>query len=205
MANPGSTDRLIGVRQSLLVAAPLPGGDGYTWTLASRLGEMLALAEERYGPRDHSYTVLGVEFMAGIPQIWYPENRRYIVIQLSLECLTDKRRAYWQLAHECVHLLSPTGGGPATMLEEGLATLFAQEYMARTLGVPTSSTGMASYDDACGRVGALLALAPDAIRRLRAIEPTISHVSAALIRQVAPQVSEHEAYVLAAPFDRAGS
>jgi len=205
MTNPGSTDPLIGVRQSLLVAAPLPGGDGYTWTLASRLGQMLALAEESYGPRDPSYTVLGVEFTAGIPQIWYPGKRRDIVIQLSLECLTDKLRAYWQLAHESVHLLSPTGGGPAAMLEEGLATLFAQEYMARTLGVPALNTGMASYDDACARVGALLALAPHAIRRLRTIEPTISHVSATLIRQVAPQVSEHEAYVLASPFDRAGS
>ncbi len=205
MASLGSTGPLIGVWPSLFVATPLSQGYGFTFTLASRLGQLLALAEERYGPRDQSYTVLGVEFTAGGPQIWFPGDRRHVVIQLSLECLTQEWRAMWQLAHECVHLLSPVSNGPGTIVEEGLATLFAQEYMARTLGVPAPSTGMASYDDACARVGALLALAPDAIRRLRTIEPTICHISAALIRQVAPQVSELEARVLASPFDRAGS
>ena len=50
------------IHWKLAVADPLPAGNGYTWTLASRLGEMLKLAEERYGPRDAGYTILGVEF-----------------------------------------------------------------------------------------------------------------------------------------------
>lgn len=31
---------------------------------------MLRQAEELYGPRDSSYTILGIEFSADEPQIW---------------------------------------------------------------------------------------------------------------------------------------
>lgn len=32
------------------------------YTLASRLGQALDLAEDRFGARDHEFTILGVEF-----------------------------------------------------------------------------------------------------------------------------------------------
>lgn len=55
-------NRMAVVHDNLVVARPLAGGSGYTWTMASRSGEILQTLEERYGPRDHSFTLLGVEF-----------------------------------------------------------------------------------------------------------------------------------------------
>lgn len=45
---------------------------GFTWTLPSRLGDMLADAEMMFGERDHSWTILGIEFALTGPMIWYP-------------------------------------------------------------------------------------------------------------------------------------
>jgi hypothetical protein len=50
------------VKDSLVIANPLPSGDGYTWTLASRLGEMISEIEAQFGKRDRSWTILGIEF-----------------------------------------------------------------------------------------------------------------------------------------------
>src|SRR5215467_11622293 len=95
------------VEIDLLFANPIPGG--YSWTLASRLGHMLRTAEERYGPRDLSYTILGVEFGGDIPHIWYPGNCRHVIVQIARYCINNLQHAYYQLAHECIHLLSPRG------------------------------------------------------------------------------------------------
>jgi hypothetical protein len=54
-----------------LLANKFEGGFG--WTLTSRLGDTLKLAESVYGKRDESWTILGVEFSSsGPPQLWYP-------------------------------------------------------------------------------------------------------------------------------------
>ena len=41
---------------------------------------MLNLAEAAYGPRDDSYTILGIEFENNAPRIWYPGNCKHIAI-----------------------------------------------------------------------------------------------------------------------------
>jgi hypothetical protein len=61
---------------------PLPGG-GYSWTLTSQLGELLAEAERRFGLRDTTWTPLGIEFCGEIPHLWYPGNRRQVSIILT--------------------------------------------------------------------------------------------------------------------------
>jgi hypothetical protein len=114
--------KTIPIETDLLFASPLADGSGYTWTLSSRLGEMLRLAEERFGPRDPTYTLLGFEFAGEYPQLWFPGDCRHIVIQLTPECATDTIQACYQLSHECVHLLAPSDGRNANNLEEGLAT-----------------------------------------------------------------------------------
>jgi hypothetical protein len=60
-----------------LVSEPIPNGG--TYTLTTRLGHFLCEAEELAGPRDPSWTILGVEFLVtnatgrcrtlGIPEI----------------------------------------------------------------------------------------------------------------------------------------
>ena len=94
----------INIDSDLLVAQRLSCDSGYTWTLASRLSEMLHMAEELFGVRDCSYTILGIEFGPDNPRIWYPGSRRHIIIQLALSAATNRWKAYYQMAHETVHL-----------------------------------------------------------------------------------------------------
>ncbi len=118
----------------LMVAHPLQP-IGFTFTLSSRLGQMLQKAEELYGERDKSFTILGIEFKEGVPQIWFPGNCGNVIIQLGLRAMQDVNQALFQLAHECVHLLNPHAGN-GNMLEEGLAVLFSVEFMRDSINIP---------------------------------------------------------------------
>lgn len=185
-----------------LIAEPLIEGNGYTWTYASRLGNMLALAEELYGERDHTYTILGVEFVSGIPQIWYPGHGKNIVIQLSKACIVNIQQGCYQLAHECIHLLAPTGGQNANVLEEGLATHFAAFYMAEKMGAPGWRGTVSSYAYAEQLVKQLLAFDSNAIRNLREVQPVLSKISAELIAEKYPAFPEADAIQLTEKFRR---
>ena len=90
-----------------LLARPLQPS-GYTWTIASRISDALNEAEQRFGPRDRNYFYAGHEFVSRHPGTWYPGNRQHIVIQLGIECTQDMVQAIYQLAHEVIHLLSPS-------------------------------------------------------------------------------------------------
>ena len=94
------TDILIeNINKQLIVTKKLDNNDGYTWTIASRLGETIHLAEEFFGERDTNYTILGVEFVSSEqPQIWYPGNRKHIIIQLTKESLLNEFQAFFQLS-----------------------------------------------------------------------------------------------------------
>lgn len=172
----------IAIKASNILAQNIPPS-GYSWTLASRLGEMLALTERKYGPRDYSYTILGIEFKhAGQPSFWYPGNRKHIVIQLTVEALSNNNKALYQLAHESIHLLSPVTSGNANYLEEGLATHFSEEYMATVINQPhwNSGTGPIAekYNTARDLVRQLLAIDPNIILKIRKKQPTISLITA---------------------------
>jgi hypothetical protein len=117
-----------------ILASPIKGG--FSWTLPSRLGQILSEAESLYGERDKSWTLLGVEFVSNDqPAIWYPfshEDKKYLLVQLTKKALEDEQEALLQLSHEAVHLLSPAGGGKNTnVFEEGLATYFSIEYLKK--------------------------------------------------------------------------
>jgi len=106
-----------------------PIDHGYTWTLTSRLGQLLNMAEEEYGERDKSWTLLGIEFTdAEQPRNWFPtysNSNKNIIIQLTKKAALNKKEATFELSHEVFHLLMPTGKSNATYLEEGLATYFS--------------------------------------------------------------------------------
>ena|SRR5947209_7071190 len=187
------------VETDLWYANPLPAGDGYSWTLASRLGHILRIAQQLYGPRDLSYTILGVEFGGVVPQIWFPGACRHIVVQITPECATNMQRACYQMAHETIHLLSPTGGANANTLEEGLATHFSSRYMLEHMqAVWHASPGL--YQAACQHIQQLLALDAGIIQTLRQIQPVLSAISAAQLRAAHPGVTEELATALTQPF-----
>jgi hypothetical protein len=158
-----------------------PTSDGYTWTITSKLGHILRTAEEKYGPRDYSYTILGVEFnQDGHPRIWYPGDCKNVIIQISLNCLNDINRAVFQVAHEAIHCLCPTGTKSANILEEGLATLFSIEYTVSN-GNGIWASNDQKYTDATKLVKELLCFDTEIIKKLRLIQPTISLIDKDLI------------------------
>jgi hypothetical protein len=125
------------------------------------MGEMLWEIQQTFGPRDPGLTILGVEFAdVPLPCHWFPRGRNYVVIQLQIATMRDKARAYFQMAHECVHLLDP-GGGTANVLEEGLATWFAFKFTRQT------DAGHPKYQAAAQFASDLMQMDPGAVKSLR--------------------------------------
>ena len=180
------------VHDNLIIAFPCPPESGapYTLTLASRLGQMLEMAEQRFGPRDKSYTILGFEFRVGLPQIWLPRDGMNVIIQLDSSTMNDPNLPLLQMAHECVHLLTPVLPANVSVLEEGLATLFSKEYMSSHVG-GVWFTGDQKYRNAEMLARKLLLLNPDAIKALRKLVPIISRATAQDILKISPNLPLH--------------
>lgn len=153
-----------------------------TATYASRFIQEI---ETRYGNRDRSWTFVGVEYHDGPPQVWFPggyevPSRKHIAISLSAGSVSSRQCAVYELAHECVHLLAPVVGGGAPVIEEGLATAFSEDMVEKWCDITNKQacTRDQRYIDSAARVRELLALAPDAIPRLRTIQPAFNHMTA---------------------------
>jgi len=186
------------IETNLFVAKPLPG-NRCTWTLASRLGDMLQMAEELFGARDLSYTILGMEFHDGNPQIWYPCSGRHIVIRLSLRCMSDAVEAHYELAQECIHLLAPSGSLLTNVLEEGLSIYFAGRYLKENLG-ETKTCDTANYTTALELVERLLAIDSTVVRRVRQTQPAIYLLTPADLLACNPSIPYDLAEQLTARF-----
>ena len=192
----------ININSGLLLAEPLPDGSGYTWTLASLLGDMLYMAEKLFGPRDQSYTILGIEFEADGPQIWYPKDCNHIVIQLDTAAAMDIHWACYQLAHETIHLLAPTGGQNANNFEEGLACYFAAYYMEKQLNASNWQPNLPSYKLALELVTPLLNEDIHCVRRLREKQPSFLKMSKEVISAEFPNLTSDKVDFLIKKFDR---
>jgi hypothetical protein len=152
-----------------------------------RLEHMLGLAEKRFGARTHNRALKPVSFHSGVPQVFYPTPTE-LAIRIGLRCETDYVRGCYQLAHEAIHVLSPVDYGNTTMLEEGLATSFAHEYIRDHVGTDWSHSGDARYDAARALVECFLTPRPDAVSHLRKQQPVISSIKADMIRQAYPDI-----------------
>jgi hypothetical protein len=109
------------------------------------------------------------------------------------------------MAHEAVHCLAPVGWSTATFLEEGLATVFAGDLVAKQFDAAHTAssyaTGLPRYDEAAELVRILLVRGGDAgIRTLRANHPQLSPVDPATILAAFPELSSGDARTLSLPF-----
>lgn len=188
-----------------LVTQIRPEGSGYTWTFASLLGGMLRITEELFGQRDHSYTILGIEIGPDIPKIWYPGNRKDIIIQLDSSAATDMYQACYQLAHETIHLLAPSGGQNANNFEEGVACYFADLYMKEVLKNPYLPPSLPSYRTAFELVKPLLDADRYCVRRLRDQQPSFSKMSGEQISTAFPSLTLKDVDFLTKRFNRNSS
>jgi len=185
------------ISDDLVLAKPIP--NGWSWTLASRLGELIQLAEKEFGSRDQTYTPLGFEFSTDGPRVWYPGNRRHVLIQINSAQAKDLPQACYQLAQECVHLLSPTGDSNANYLEEGVSIVFATKYIKDQFHFDMIPAN-AKYAEAAKLTDQLLALDPDLVRKVRAIQPSFSQITAANILKECPSCPPDLADRLLRPF-----
>lgn len=143
-------------------------------------------AESLFGPRvdPAPYTFSGVYFGADVPQMKYRPDEMTIAIRLSQCARNDNGKILWQLAHECLHLLTPVRLW-TTMLEEGLACwyqmrwtkicphLFTQNFLK-----PETAFGVTHrYFDAYTMVDEILKNDPESIKRIRAVQPIISKIT----------------------------
>ena len=188
------------MNESLITATEIP--NGFTWTLASRLGDMLTSAEEMFGPRNKDFTILGIEFCESGPRIWYPKSKKNIVIQLSYSAKTSEALALYQLAHESIHLLSPSGSMMANVLEEGLAVYFSWWYIEKALGRDGKSmTDSESYRYAGLLVEKLLKRSPDFFLKARGICPHLWEMTEFQMKKLCPELTDRDAAILSLPFE----
>jgi hypothetical protein len=178
--------------------------EGVRDTLAYRLGQMLQAAENLFGPRDRSFAFLGVEFTNDDPHVSWV-TKQSMIIQLNYSALLDPIQAYGQLAHECIHMISPCPRKPVTILEEGIAEVFAHIYMRDNMNFDAPlKPPETAYGEAARLVAILLHFDPHGIKAMRQEEPTISLISKSLIWKHYPMLEEGMAARLARTFVRDG-
>ena len=169
--------------------------------------DMLTIAEHMFGPRDLSYTIVGIEFVDDGPYIWYPlvpgkKDNTDIIIRLSSPAAQNMAQAYFQMAHETVHLLSPSGGQNATNLEEGVACFFSVYYMETILRQPALRYNMKSYQRVLDLVTPRLKEDKGCIGRLRERQPSLKDISKEEIRKEFPESTDEDVCFLASKFIR---
>lgn len=165
----------------------VPIENGHSFSITSLLGDILISAQEKYGPRDMSYTILGVEFTTKKqPQIWFPRDCKNIAIQITIDCRFEAPKAIYQVAHEAIHCLSPALG-EATYLEEGLTTYFSQDFTHSFCEIDFHPV-IERYQIACSLVKNLLDINPDIIKELRKEIPQISAISKEMLVEHIPSI-----------------
>lgn len=176
-----------------------------TLTLPTLMGRFLHEAQIAFGARDMSWTPIGIIFGAVGPMMILPETGyRQALIVLPIESSHDMDRAAYELAHETVHLLSPSEGGRegSIVLEEGCAEIYASRIaeeigysdprMAQPAGTP--------YEDARRMALELVTLDGSAVRKLRQLEPHFSNITPDHFALALPHVPRNLAEALCRPF-----
>jgi hypothetical protein len=156
-------------------------------TLMQELLRIFKEAEFLYGPRDTSYQL-------SMPRFSECASSRTLVFRplriarifLSRESRIKPWMASLELAHEAIHVMSPvTLGSNLTILEEGLAERFAQNYVARVHGYTFDNDIHSKTAAVMRAVSALLAKNKFVIKDLRARQPVISKIDEKLLVEVA--------------------
>lgn len=176
---------------------------GYSYTITNMWPDILLLAESMYGPRDSSFTIIGVELYDGSqPQTWYPryDSQKYVAIQLTKECNADMNRAIFQVAHELIHCLCPKPGRHANVLEEGLASLFSE--IASMKYGSSYKVDSSKYQYAMAKVSELLSHDYDIIKKVRAKTMDISSITSEQLKSVCPDLKDELIDILLLPFSQ---
>ena len=175
-------------------------------TLTRFLGECITRVESLFGERDKRFTPLGIEIVEGWigkgdnqdlfpPCLWFPpsDTKNHIIILLHPNVICGEALAKWQVAHESVHLLDPGKHGKASVLEEGIAAWFQNDFAPLFGYVDTGS-----YGNAEGIVKKHKEKIFRAIKELRADGIRLSDINAPNLEKYG--VTSDDAQILASTF-----
>lgn len=146
--------------------------------------ELLHLAENLLGPRDHRKIIYQPAFLSGGPYLWNSTNRDGAAAVLSMNAAGFWPAAVYEMAHETVHLLNPIDGY-TNWLEEGVAVAFslhALEHYAMDKYSPT----LQAYTDALELVMELPGRPFAVPRAARSIAGALSAVTVESLHAAAP-------------------
>jgi hypothetical protein len=164
-----------------------PGDRAYEEKLMQELLRIFKEAESLFGPRDTSYQLSAPRFSecaSSRTLVFRP--LRMARIYLSRDSRTKPWLASLELAHEAIHVMSPvTLGSSLTILEEGLAECFAQQYVTRVYGYSFDNSHHPKTGVVMRAVSTLLAKNKFVIKELRARQPVISKIDEKLLLEVA--------------------
>ena len=149
--------------------------DPKSWSIIPHFGFLLQKVEEWLGPRDNSFTFLGIETNnENRPRLrrtsQYPKG---VVIVLTRQAEFDLDEALFQLAHEVVHLISPfeEENRIVSFLEEGLASIFSVSFMSQNRGIDKRDSfnleGNELYRSAIELTSPLVQADPNFIKEIR--------------------------------------
>lgn len=179
----------------------------------SRADELIALAEQMFGPMALNWEYAGVTFSNHPPHLSYEPDTSRVQISLSLRTTEDNLQRDFQLAHEVCHLLYPSAdpGHPSKpqtiVLNEGISTYFSVLVVNDAYGEETGMQVLENlemhspkYFNALMLTTRLMQLDPDAIKKVRAIQPMINDVVTQDLLEADIGLSREEAEALTALF-----
>lgn len=174
--------------------------------LRSHLINMLELAEDLFGWRDCWYRCVGIEFHGADSKLRYlsrPERDGVnIIIRLSQSAIRNMSQACFEMAHETVHLLAPTGSQNATNLQEGLACFFSVYYMKTILNEPKWCYTKENQRRMLELITPRLEEDRYCIKRLRGHQRWFQRMNKEDIRRVIPELTVEDAWFLTSEFVR---
>ena len=173
--------------------------------LLSLANTFLNEAEQLFGPIAGRYTLVDCWYHDDGnddgPEILFPHEPGQIAIRLSADSKGDPRQIVYQLAHEVVHCISPSGPGlHANVLEEGLAVYFSV-ITVKKYGLIIRPS-MESYKQALRILEPYLAKHPSFIKIVRQQEPYICKITKKQLLGLDIDMSEHDAISLSEKFVR---
>lgn len=156
--------------------------DGYTDEMILNDVRCISVeVERRFGAAANEWVIGGIVFdpEEEQPHLFYPFSRpRTVIIKLTGQALSSVDFARFQLAHELVHCINPSGANLANVLEEGMAACFQQSYATKMLKGRVR-LGNEKYIDARKLYNKFVKKSKvcDPIVRLRSVEPYLYKIT----------------------------
>jgi len=177
--------------------SPSSAYSGYS-KVVTTAGELLALAEQRYGECVKP-TEISVEFWEGNhPETSFNGSFTHARIRIQK---SDENFCRYQLAQEVVQCLSPVPPEELTFFDKGLAQLFAVS-IGTNIRPPEDNEVQKKYAQARKLCQVLVEkCGDDIVRRLRDMQLYISKITPADIAAVCPCFSAENAKLLCQPWN----